>query len=288
MKLELSKIHNHFVKENSITKIMFDEFPNDFMVFGGALTDYFIGNPHTSDYDCIMLNDKWKEAEDFLLNFKPNRNIWQHKQVAVQGKNYQDSIDRNTGLPKRTSKGHGPHFVAFEQANNYDKRLNPINSKWEKPYLSLSKLNRTDPMEMVDVADAINNRIGITKTDVLMRDERPLECIKWRTVEYDGWCTNPTNALARSNRYKNKKGFRCDDKLLQEFRNLINYRVETQDVIKEEGYGEYNLSDFLPIHLETDDIYNNYTNPVLTSGEGLPKRYKLNYHYNDSGNIKGE
>jgi hypothetical protein len=287
MKLDLSKLHNHFVKENPITKMMFDEFPNDFMVFGGSLTDFLIGNPNTVDYDAIMLNNKWKDAEDFLLNSKPNRNRWQLKKIPlVQGTTHWDTFDKKSGKPKRTTLGHGTHFVSFEEVNSYNMRINPILNKWYKPCLSLSKLNRTDPMEMVDVADAVNNRIGITKNEVLMRDERPLECIKWRTLEYDGWCTNPGNALGRCNRYKNTKGFYFDEKLENSFKALIQYRIDSQDVIKDDNIEIYTGDEMLPIAKETDDIYFNYENPVLNKGKDLPKRYKIDYHYNDSGMIK--
>ena len=55
MKSKLSKLHNHFVNEDPITKMMFDAFPDDFVVYGGAIIDWWIGNPYTIDYDVALV-----------------------------------------------------------------------------------------------------------------------------------------------------------------------------------------------------------------------------------------
>ena len=54
MKSKLSKLHNHFVNEDPITKMMFDAFPDDFVVYGGGIIDWRIGNPYRIDYDVAL------------------------------------------------------------------------------------------------------------------------------------------------------------------------------------------------------------------------------------------
>ena len=281
MKSKLSKLHNHFVNEDPITKMMFDAFPDDLVVYGGAIIDWWIGNPHTIDYDVALLNDRWEEGVEFLTSHRPNQNIWQFKEVIVPQKNYFATYNKGTGKATKLSKGHLPWIVMLEQKAGYDIRFNPGNRKWMKPYIGLSKLNRKDAFEIIDGCDTIPNRIAITKTEVIMRDERPLECYKWRTFEFDGWCNDPQHAIARSLRYQKKKGFYVDDKIWKALEKLMHYREETQDVMKPEGFGKYQAGDYLRIDLETNEILDH-----MNRGLEIPKRYRIDYHYNDSGMIK--
>ena len=275
MKSKLSKLHNYFVNENPITKMMFDEFPNDFVLYGGCLVDYLIDNEHIIDYDCAMLNSKWEDAEKFLLSNQPNKNRWQYKKLIVPGRSYWETYDKQTGEPKYVD-GHLSHVVCLEPINNYEVELNIANQKWEKKYLAITKINTTDPYYLIDSTDSIQNRIAITKTDVLMRDERPLECIKWRTIEYDGWCINPIRSMGRCSRYNQGKGFHYDEKLRNAFQKLDLYRGEYKDGI--DGIGDGNQ---VHAEIESNDIFH-----YLSNNLEIPKRYKIDYHYNDSGMIK--
>ena len=283
MKSELSKLHNHFVNEDPITKMMFDAFPDDFVVFGGMIVDYMIGNPHIIDYDVCLLNNRWEDGVEYLTTQRPHQDIWQFKDTIVPQKNFETTWNHEGKALKR-SKGHLPWLVMLEPAAGYNVRFDsraPIGKRWKKPYIALSKLNRTSVYDLIDTMDSVVNRIAITKTDVVMRDERPLECIKWRTFEYDGWCTDPQHAYARCHRYKMKKGFNVDDRLSKEFDKLLKYREQTQDVIKPENYGKYIAGNYLRIDLETDDVLDH-----IHRGVEIPKRYRIDYHYNDSGIIK--
>lgn len=281
MKSELSKLHNYYVNEDPITKMMFDAFPDDFVLYGGAIVDWYIGNPHTIDYDACMLNDRWRDAEEFLLTQSKGRQIWEHKQVIVPGKNHFDTLDTVSGTPKKLSKGHLPWIVQLTPRGSFQQRWD--GAKWQKPYFGISKASRKNAFELIDAIDSVPNRIAITKTDVVFRDERPIECIKWRAMEYDGWTNDPQHAYSRTIRYQRIKGFQISDKLWPAFDALLKYRAETQDVIKPEGYGEYKLGYYLRIDLETEDILNH-----VNKGLDIPRRYKIDYQYNDGGLIKGE
>ena len=144
MKSKLSKLHNHFVNEDPITKMMFDAFPDDFVLYGGAIIDWWIGNPYTIDYDVALLNDRWEDGVEFLTSQRPNQNIWQFKEVIVPQKNYFATYREATGRPTKLSKGHLPWIVMLEQKAGYDIRFIPGNRKWEKPYIGISKLNRKE------------------------------------------------------------------------------------------------------------------------------------------------
>ena len=61
----------------------------------------------------------------------------------------------------------------------------------------------------------------------------------------------------------------------------MHYREETQDVMKPEGFGKYRAGDYLRIDLETNEILDH-----MNRGLEIPKRYRIDYHYNDSGMIK--
>lgn len=281
MKSKLSKLHNYFINENYITKRLFDAFPNDYVLYGGAITDYLIDNPQTLDYDSVLLNERWPDAVEFLMKQHKNEVKWIYKKVQIQGKNWRDSFDHNN--EPRWSEGHNNWSVQLIPASSVDVKWDPITKKWLKPFVSFIKVNHSSAESVVNSVDCVTNRVAITKNEIVEFDDRWKETIEWRTLEYDGWCVDPSAALDRCHRYERVKGFNISDTLRNSLHDLRKYRIEKQDVIKPEDFGEYKVDSYLDLKLELDDIRYHQKNNLE-----LPKRYRIDYHYNDSGIIKGD
>ena len=114
-----------------------------------------------------------------------------------------------------------------------------------------------------------------------MVDERPLDCIKWRAFEFDDWMVDPQYSKGRCLRYEKNKGWNIPPSLDSAIMKLMHYRQDTQDIAKPEGWGDYRIGDYTKLELEMEEIFE-----IKRKKLEIPKRYKLDYTYNQDGLIK--